>query len=361
MTLPLPTGVDSQMISTETGLNQHVLTAGDPNAPMVLLLHGFPELAYSWRRILPGLAEAGYYAVAPDQRGYGRTTGWDQGYDVDLWWFSMPSLVRDALGLIRALGRDQVDAVVGHDFGSPVAAWAGLLRPDVFRSVACLSAPFGGPPAPKDRIDPTHADLAALDQPRKHYQWYYSTPEANPDMINAVQGFRAFLHAYFHMKSADWTQNQPYSLERWDAENLAQLPTYYVMNADQDMAATVVAHTPQTTSDWLTSADLDVYAAEFLRTGLQGGLNWYRCATSSHFRRALSVFHGQVMEVPLTFIAGRQDWGWAQVPGALERMETCVCRDYRGTHLVHGAGHWVQQEQPFLVLERLKSFIASIS
>ncbi|MEM9139646.1 MAG: alpha/beta fold hydrolase, partial [Pseudomonadota bacterium] len=126
--LPLPEGIETQHVATATGLDQHVLTAGDPGAPMVLLLHGFPELAYSWRHILPGLAEAGYYAVAPDQRGYGRTTGWEEGYDIDLWPFSMPSLVRDAVALVRALGRDRVLGVVGHDFGSPVAAWAALIR-----------------------------------------------------------------------------------------------------------------------------------------------------------------------------------------------------------------------------------------
>jgi len=116
------------------------------NRPCLLLLHGFPELAYSWRRIMLPLAAAGYYVVAPDQRGYGRTTGWDDGYDGDVDSFRLPNVVRDALGLVSALGYRSVAAVVGHDFGSPVAAYCGVLRPDVFRSVVLMSAPFEGPP-----------------------------------------------------------------------------------------------------------------------------------------------------------------------------------------------------------------------
>ena len=89
-----------------------------------LLLHGFPELAYSWRKVMPSLAEAGYHVIAPDQRGYGRTTGWDADYDGDLASFRLPNLVRDALGLVHAFGYRAVDAVIGHDFGSSVAACA---------------------------------------------------------------------------------------------------------------------------------------------------------------------------------------------------------------------------------------------
>jgi pimeloyl-ACP methyl ester carboxylesterase len=92
------------------------------------------------------LAAAGYYVVAPDQRGYGRTTGWDDEYDGDVDSFRLPNVVRDALGLVSALGYRSVAAVVGHDWGSPVAAYCGVLRPDVFRSVALISVPFGGPP-----------------------------------------------------------------------------------------------------------------------------------------------------------------------------------------------------------------------
>src|SRR4051794_16752152 len=143
----LPDGIRARMIPGINGLTMHVLEAGEPGDPCLLLLHGFPELAYSWRRVMPALAEAGYHVVAPDQRGYGRTTGWSANYDDDLRPFRLLNAVRDALGLVAALGYREAAAVVGHDFGASVAAWCALVRPDVFGSLALMSAPFAGPPA----------------------------------------------------------------------------------------------------------------------------------------------------------------------------------------------------------------------
>src|SRR6187455_1930964 len=175
----LATGIRSHVMENINGLSMHVLEAGEAGHPCVLLLHGFPELAYSWRKIMLPLADAGYQVVAPDQRGYGRTTGWDADYDGDLRAFRILNAVRDALGLVAALGYRDVALVAGHDFGASVAAWCALVRPDVFRSVALMSAPFAGPPElpfdtadapPKPKAeDPVHRDLAALPRPRKHY------------------------------------------------------------------------------------------------------------------------------------------------------------------------------------------------
>src|SRR3546814_10386053 len=130
----LPSGVRARFVDNGNGLSMHVLEAGyeGGDRPTVLLLHGFPECAVSWREVRPRLAAAGWRVVAPDQRGYGRTTGWTAGYDDDLSPFYMLNLVRDILGLVAALGRRQV-AVVGHDYGSPVAGTCALVRPDVFR------------------------------------------------------------------------------------------------------------------------------------------------------------------------------------------------------------------------------------
>ncbi|MEO1494251.1 MAG: alpha/beta hydrolase [Pseudomonadota bacterium] len=356
--LPLPDGIETRWVETATGLTHHCLVAGEASRPMLLLLHGFPELAFSWRKVMLPLAEAGYSVVAPDQRGYGRTTGWEGSYDGDLSAFSMPCLVRDALALVHALGRESVHAVIGHDFGSPVAAWAGLLRPDVFQRVTCLSAPFGGPPAIASLAeDPVHAQLLALDPPRKHYQWYYATREAEADMLGAPQGFADFMRAYYHMKSADWARNLPHVLGGWTADELAKLPTYYVMEADQDMAATVAPEMPTEPAKWLTDQELGVYVAEFQRTGLQAALNWYRCAVSPLFRRDLSVHAGQQIKGPAQFISGAQDWGYRQMPGVLEAMESRACADYRGTHLIDGAGHWVQQEQPEQTVDAILAFL----
>ena len=140
----LPPGIRSRFVDGVNGLNMHILEAGfeTPDRPCLLLLHGFPELAYSWRKIMVPLAQAGYHVVAPDQRGYGRTTGWDGDYDGDLTSYRFLNLVHDAYGLIDALGYGQVAAVIGHDFGSPVAADCALLRGDVFQRDPISTAPW---------------------------------------------------------------------------------------------------------------------------------------------------------------------------------------------------------------------------
>src|SRR6202035_4051966 len=142
----LPAGIRARFVERVNGLKIHILEAGydRPGRPCLLLLHGFPEIAYSWRKIMVPLAEAGFHVVAPDLRGYGRTTGWSANFDDDLRPFRMLNAVRDALGLIAALGYRETAAVVGHDFGASVAAWCALTRPDVFRSLALMSATFEG-------------------------------------------------------------------------------------------------------------------------------------------------------------------------------------------------------------------------
>jgi len=123
-------GIRSRFVPDINGLRVHVLEAGfdTKGRPAVLLLHGFPELAFSWRRVMLPLAAAGFHVVAPDLRGYGRTTGWDGNYDGDLASFRLLNAVRDALGLVSALGYRDVALVAGHDFGASVAAWCALLR-----------------------------------------------------------------------------------------------------------------------------------------------------------------------------------------------------------------------------------------
>jgi pimeloyl-ACP methyl ester carboxylesterase len=371
--IPLPSGIRSRFVEGINGLRMHVLEAGyeTHGRPCVLLLHGFPELAYSWRKVMPALAEAGYHVIAPDQRGYGRSTGWDANYNGDLGSFRLLNLVRDALGLVSAFGYASVDAVVGHDFGSSVAAWCALVRPDVFRSVVLMSAPFAGPPRlPFDTsdappvikaIDPVHRELAALPRPRKHYQWYYSTREANADMHCAPQGVHDFLRAYYHHKSADWKANQPYPLKSWTATELAKLPTYYVMDLASTMPETVAAEMPSqariAANIWLPDHELSFYSAEYARTGFQGGLQWYRCGTSGAFTAELETWSGRSIDVPSCFISGKQDWGTYQRPGVFEAMQASACSRMLGCHLVDGAGHWVQQEQAAEVTRLLIAFL----
>ena len=335
----------------------HVLEAGSPGDPAVLLLHGFPELAFSWRKVMPTLAQAGFHVIAPDQRGYGETTGWDGGYDGDLASFRALNLVEDAAQLLARMGIGAAH-VVGHDFGSPVAAYCAMTRPQLFHSVALMSAPFGGQPI-GSRDPQVHDELARLG--RKHYQWYYSTREADRDMHECAQGLPAFLRAYYHYKSADWSGNKPSRLERWSAGELAKLPTYYVMDLDNTMAETVAPYLPQLAPAWLTDDELSVYANAFARTGFQGGLQWYRCATSAEQSAALAAaVAGMHIDVPALFIAGAADWGIYQKPGEFERMQQSACTDFRGCHLIPGAGHWVQQEQPARTAELLLDFLKPI-
>jgi pimeloyl-ACP methyl ester carboxylesterase len=358
----LPAGVRARFVEGVNGLRIHLLEAGQPENPCVLLLHGFPELAYSWRKVMPALAEVGYHVIAPDQRGYGRTTGWNPNYDGDVGSFRLINLVRDIVGLLAAVGRTHVEAIVGHDFGASVAAWCALIRPDIFRSVTLMSAPFGGPPALTPSTAPDiHKALATLDRPRKHYQWYYSTREANGDMTRGRQGMHAFLRAYYHHKSADWPDNKPFRLAGATAPELARMPTYYIMDLARTMPETVAVEMPssETTAAcrWLPDEELRVYSSEYERTGFQGGLQWYRCRTQGFGNSELQVFSGRTIDVPSMFIAGAQDWGIYQTHGAIERMQTSACTQMVGCHLLDGAGHWVQQEKPGDVTALLLAFL----
>ena len=374
----LPPGIRSRAIANVNGLTVHILEAGYETAgrPAVLLLHGFPELAYSWRKIMLPLAQAGYHVIAPDQRGYGRTTGWNGSYDADPDPFRILNMVRDATALVFALGYRQVAIVAGHDAGSPVAAWSALVRPDVFHSVAMMSSPFTGmPPLPFDTAngaappprpmtdDEMDAELAKLDPPRKYYQNYQRTPGANDDMLHAPQGLHDFFRAYYHYKSADWKDNKPYPLKARTAEELAKMPTYYVMERDKGMAANVAPFIPSAAEiaqcRWLTETEVDVYVAEYSRTQFTGALQGYRVrrGTDRKSMAEMHTFSGRSIEVPSLYIAGKSDWGTYQTPGAAESMQNSACTQMAGFHLVDGAGHWVQQEQPEKVAELLLAFL----
>lgn len=376
----LPAGIRSRFVENVNGLRMHALEAGyeGRERPALLLLHGFPELAYSWRKVMLPLAEAGYHVIVPDQRGYGRTTGGSDAYDQDLRSFSMLTLARDALALLFALGHRTAEGVVGHDFGAAVASWCALTRPDVFKRCSIMSAPFAGAPElPFRTVDADERtetgqgragediDLALgrLARPRKHYQRYYATREANADMQYCPEGVAAFLRAYYHHKSADWVENKPYRLAAWSAEELARMPTYYIMERGLTMAQTVRPFMPSPSqiagNCWLPDLELAVYAEEYARTGFQGGLNWYRARYVPHLNAELALFGGKRITVPSCFIAGSSDWGIYQVPGAFEAMQQEVFTRMVGCNVVDGAGHWVQQEQPAAVTAHLLATLAT--
>jgi pimeloyl-ACP methyl ester carboxylesterase len=374
----LPAGVRSRRIANVNGLTVHILEAGyqTPGRQAVLLMHGFPEIAYSWRKVMPALADAGYHVIATDQRGYGRTTGWDDSYDADGDPFRILNMTRDAIGLVYALGYRSIAMIAGHDAGAPVASWSALIRPDIFRSLTILSSPFEGAPAlpfntangapmPPRAItdDELDAELAKLDPPRKYYQNYQRTRGANDDMLHAPQGLHDFFRAYYFYKSADYKGNKPHPLKARTAEEMAQIPHYYVMEKDKGMAENVAPFMPSAdyiaNCKWLTETELGVYVTEYSRTGFNGALQGYRVRRGSDPKSIaeMQTFSGRTVDVPSQYIAGKSDWGVYQTPGAVEKMRNTACTQMVGFHLVDGAGHWVQQEQPEVVSGLLVQFL----
>ncbi|MGB6604645.1 MAG: alpha/beta hydrolase [Steroidobacteraceae bacterium] len=366
----LPDGIRSRRIDNNNGVTLHVLEAGfeSPGRPAVLLLHGFPELAYTWRNQLLPLSRAGFHAIAPDLRGVGRSCTVPVAYDDDLAPYALLNRVADVLGLVRALGYQHIAAIVGHDWGGPTAAYCALVRPDVFQSVVLVSTPFDGTPelplgtadhprAPEPSVD-IEKDLAALPHPRKHYRYWSASRGANEDMWHAPQGVHDLLRALFYFKSADWKGNRPFPLKSWTAAELAKMPRYYIMDLDKGVAATVAAEMPTAAQvavcRWMTEQDLAVYTAEYTRTGFQGGLNLYRIFGSAS---GLRSFAGRTIDVPSCYIAGASEWGVYQNPGAFEAMQHGACTKLLGVHLVKGAGHSVVEERPAEVNRLLLEFL----
>jgi len=322
------------------------------------------------------IAEAGYHVVAFDQRGYGRTTGWDNSsyINTNMAQFALTTIVRDVVTLVYALGYREVECIVGHDFGAVTASMSALMRPDLFKSVVMMSHPFKAPAVlPFDiahtGIESTpplvdvHAELARLPQPRKHYKWYNSTSHAANHWSNPSQGLHAFLRGYLHVKSADWKENAPHPLEAWTAEELAKMPYYYILPLHKSMPETIadmmVKEDASATKRWMSDQDLDIYVQEWSRTGFQGALNFYRTTTDPARMRDLELFAGKRIECPSIFISGAQDWGNYQQPGAIEAFPQS-CSDFRGSKFLEGAGHWPQQEQPDKVVEEILAFLRSL-
>jgi len=276
------------------------------------------------------------------------------------------------------LGYRHTAMLVGHDFGSPVAAYCALARPDVFPSVVLMSALFPGPPTlpfntaeseassvqPNNENQKLAAALAALDPPRESYQQYLSTRGANEDMWHPPQGLHAFLRAFFHVKSADWPGNKPHPLKARTAIELARMPTYYIMDLGQTMSQTVAPFQPSAAQvlacKWLTEPELGVYTEEYGRTGFQGALQTYRVYSDPGLNAELRLFSGKTIDVPSLFIGGKSDWGPYSAPGALDHMRTQAATRMGGVELIDGAGHWIQQEQPVRLGALLFAFIKEI-
>jgi pimeloyl-ACP methyl ester carboxylesterase len=303
------------------GIRMRVAEQGE--GPLVLLCHGFPESWYSWRHQLPALAAAGYRAVAPDMRGYGGT---DRPDAIDQ--YTQLHHVGDMVGLLDALGAETA-AIVGHDWGAPVAWNAALLRPDRFRAVAALSVPY----TPRGSTRPTEA-LARAYGDTFMYMLYFQTPGvAEAELERDVRGtMRRVLCAI----SGDGV-GMPVQPKR--STFLEAMPD------------------PATLPAWLTAADVDVYTAEFARTGFRGGLNWYRNLDRTW--ELMAPWRGARIEVPALFVAGDRDPVVTRSRAAVDNLAGSV-PGLRERVLPPGAGHWTQQERPREVNDALIAFLAGL-
>ncbi|MBI5257775.1 MAG: alpha/beta hydrolase [Burkholderiales bacterium] len=297
------------------------------NGPLVLLCHGWPESWYSWRHQLDALAAAGYRAVAPDMRGYGGT---DAPEDARA--YTLLHLVGDMVELVRALGETQA-VIVGHDWGAPVAWHAALLRPDVFRAVAGMSVPYA-PPGQTDLL--TGLEKLGIQH---FYMQYFQTPGVGEAELE--QDIPAALRRIYYSASGDAPEGVGFSM---------LLPGHGLLHRTVD---------PPTLPAWLSEADVAYYAGEFQRNGFRGPLNWYRCLRLSW--ELLGAWRQAPIHQPSLFIAGERD-GVLRFPASVAQMAAypSTLPGLRGTHILPGAGHWIQRERPQEVSALLLAFLAAL-
>ncbi|MET8684942.1 alpha/beta hydrolase [Streptomyces sp. NPDC004732] len=306
----------------------HLVEQG--TGPLVLLVHGFPESWYSWRHQLPALAAAGYRAVAVDVRGYGRSSR-----PADTAAYRMLDLVEDGVAVVRELGEESA-VVVGHDWGANVAAHSALVRPDVFRAVGLLSVPYTPPGGPR----PGEV-FAGMGGDEEFYVSYFQEPgraeaEIEPDVRGWLAGFYAAL-------SAD-TMPGPGAPD-----------PHFVSRGGRLRDRFPAGRLP----GWLDERDLDVYAAEFERTGLTGALNRYR-NMDRDWEDLTPRFAGAPIRQPSLFIGGGLDASTMWLSDAIKAYPDTLPGLY-ASHVLDGCGHWVQQERPAEVNGLLTEWLGTLA
>ncbi|WP_330177408.1 alpha/beta hydrolase [Streptomyces sp. NBC_01498] len=305
-----PPGARHRLVDVPGG-RIHLVEQG--SGPLVLLVHGFPESWYSWRHQLPALAAAGYRAVAIDVRGYGRSSRPPAVED-----YRMLAHVADNVGVVHALGA-KTATIVGHDWGSNIAAGSALLRPDVFTAVALLSVPYAPPGGPR----PT-ALFASIGGDEQFYVSYFQTPgraeaEIEPDV-------RGWLAGFYTGISGDTAPPE------------GEGSLFFVPPGGRLRDRFPAGPLP----GWLSEADLDVYAGEFERTGLTGALNRYRNVDRDW--ADLAAWNGAPLTQPSLFIGGSRDASLAWMADAVENYPVTL-PGLVSSHILDGCGHWVQQER----------------
>ncbi|MGC5341554.1 alpha/beta hydrolase [Streptomyces sp. DT171] len=319
------TDVTHRLIASPAG-RIHLVEQGA--GPLVLLVHGFPESWYSWRHQLPALAAAGYRAVAIDVRGYGRSSR-----PGDTAAYRMLDLVEDNVAVVRALG-EETAVVVGHDWGSTIAASSALVRPDVFRAVALLSVPYTPPGGPR----PSEV-FAEMGGDEEFYVSYFQEPgRAEAEIEPDVRGWLAGFYAAF---SAD-TMPAPGAPD-----------PHFVGRGGTLRDRFPVGRLP----GWLGEDDLDVYAGEFERTGLSGALNRYR--NMDRDWNDLADFRGSPVTQPSLFLGGALDASTTWLAEAIRAYPTTL-PGLVSSHVLDGCGHWIQQERREEVNRILTGWLASL-
>jgi pimeloyl-ACP methyl ester carboxylesterase len=299
----------------------------DHGGPLVLFCHGWPESWYSWRHQLAAVSAAGFRCVAPDMRGYGGTEAPEP-----IEHYTLHHLVGDMAELVKALGETKA-VIVGHDWGAPVAWHAALWRPDLFTAVCGMSVPYA-PPGYVDIL----AALAKLGINDFYLQYFQKPGVAEAELQQDIKGA---LRRLYYTASGDLEEK---------GKGFGRLPNGTLLGNTVD---------PPALPKWLSEADLDYYTGEFARTGFRGGLNWYR-----NLRRNWELggpWRGQPIGVPSLFIAGSKD-GVLRFPAAQSQLDAFpkTLPGLRGSHILDGPGHWVQQERPDEVNRLLIEFLKGL-
>lgn len=319
----VPAGPWKSGFAEVNGIRMHYVEQG--SGPLVLLLHGFPELWYSWRHQIPALAQAGYRVVAPDLRGYGQTGGSKNVSD-----YSIKTLASDVVGLLDALSERRC-VLIGHDFGAVLTWNTVLLAPDRIRAVAALSVPYN-----QRRDTAPMAGIRRAVGGNFNYIVYFQDPgvaeaELEPDVARFLKTF------YFHA-SADATSARQQLVPK---TSRAKLLETLVQPGDHQR--------------WLSDKDLQYYTDNFIRTGLAGPLNWYRNLDRNW--ELMKPFEGARIAHPTLFVAGELDPVLIATRGNFEALSNTV-PGLRRTAIIPRCGHWVQQECPAEVNAELLSFLA---
>lgn len=312
------------------GTRIHLVEEGE--GPIVLLVHGFPESWYSWRHQLRAIAEAGFRAVAIDVRGYGRSS---KPLAVEA--YGMVHHVADNVGVVEALGQESA-VIVGHDWGSPIAAASALLRPDVFTAVGLLSVAYS-PPGGR-RPTEAFAGMAAALGDEEFYIVYFQEPgraEAEAEL-----DVRSWLLGFYIGASGD-------AVRPADGGTIATVPKGGMLR-DRFVI-------PDKLPGWLTEEDVEFYTGEFERSGFRGPLNRYRNVDRDWVD--LTAWRGLPITAPSLFIGGEMDGPTIWGAGAIAKYPETL-PGLRGSHILPGCGHWVQQERPDEVNELLTEFLNSL-